>query len=378
MAINVSTASGERQQVVHTLQKWITRNSVDLFTGHFPLWTKLYARKRIVGVGFGDDFVLPIHHPAAGGPVARGVVDPLIPQSLQVVTGMSRYTVKMAEYHEPYGIPVREVMANDGAEVRRVNYQATASKIVMLRFLDKLRQDSFAAESAAGANGSESSLVSLLALINKGSTAATGPYEPKADPYQYSADNDSVGWSDAIHGIQAGSPASYTFGGIDRNAAGNVYFNCPVINPSTAETMGRDAINKVLLISGIEGRNTADLLVLGFRHYAYLLGVLQGQQQLRPSRLTDYGFEAFRYMQADVVWQGNIPAGRSGGTTSQALAINTGALTLACATLDPRVVDGGEEVERPLHGYALHGFYQYVPEMLGRGLGARHGNLASV
>lgn len=376
MGVSIPTANSDRQRDVLYAARWMADTFADQISGHFPLWAMLRERKRMFEGGFGDYINFPVEHPAAGGPAPRGVVDPMVATTPALMTGMSKLKFLIAEYFVNVGIPNREVRA-DRPPARRVEYVGNVYRMTLNRFFDKMRQDLMAPESSATATGTESCLGSLFALINKGSTAATGPYQPYALPYQYSADNDSIGWTDARHGIACGSPASYVVGNIDRNAAGNVYHCAPVVNPSSPATFGRTPINRTLIVAS-NGAEKPDLGFLDMEHYAALADILQAQYALAPSKLQKYGYTALNWMGCEITYDDGMPLGRGGAGTGQFLALNTDLFGLyADGSLEPEIVEASS-IEAPYKGRALNGFYALGAKKIGRGIGGRHGNLASV
>lgn len=373
MPISITGANGDDQRLTMTLKLWLQNNLEDQFFGQHALFRKLKELKRIVTGGLGTEIVVPTKYPAAGGPVAEGVSDPYAARSHSPMTGITSLKYTAAEYMMPISAPVRELKLQ-GSLTKKVDYLQSVMEIAMDRFMDKLRTDMWASESNADSAGSATQLASIRTLLNKGGTSATSPYSPAALPSQVSSNVNSLGWTSGAHGVAAvdTGTAVYSVGGINRNAAGNAYFCTPLLNPSSSATLSRFVINNLITLAT---RNTdrGDLGILTSGHYDALMGLLQSQRQLQDSKLTEYGFDAFTWRGVDWVFDDDCPTAAPG---YNAFVINTKALKFMVDSMEPDVQQS-EDSERPIKVWKASWFGQLCPTKLGRGLGARHANLAA-
>lgn len=375
MPISITGANGDDQRLTMTLKLWLQNNLADQFFGHHSLFTKLKSLKRVVTGGLGTEIVIPTKYPAQGGPAAEGVSDPYAARSHSPMTGITSLKYTAAEYLMPISAPIRELKLQ-GSLTKKVDYLQSVMELAMDRFMDKLRQDVWAAEHNADSAGSATQLASLRTILNKGGTSATSPYSPKALAAQVSADVNSLGWDADIHGVAAaesGQTAVYSIGGINRNAAGNAYFCVPVFRPGTTATgLSRFAVNK-LITAGTRNSDRSDYGILHSGHYDALLGILQSQRQLQDSKLSEYGFDAFTWRGVDFVFDDDVPTAAPGYNM---FILNTKALKLVCDTMEPDV-EQSEDSERPLKVWKASWFGQLCPTKLGRGLGARYANMSA-
>jgi hypothetical protein len=375
MAEYLQTNSGELQRYVFYVKRWLEDTCEDEFTGVHAVYAKLREKKRVFKGTFGDEIVVPIFHPAAGGPQATGVVDPLALQTAKLMTGFTRSKWPVAEIMINVAIPRRELRANR-PPAKMVDYSSSVWEATRERYFDLMRQHLWTAEGNAASAGSESQIASLLTLINKGGTSATGPYRPKVKAAQYSANNDSIGWTSGTHGVAAGTNPVFTIGGINRNTAGNVYFCAPVLNPSSAATFGRTPINQTITLAR-RGKDNPDVGFLDQSHWDQLQDTLQAQYLLKPSKLQQYGYASLEWSGVDITYDDDMPVGTGGGVTGQFIVLNTNKIGLYCdGDFIPDVIEDAHITEAPYLSYLMVGYYQLIPKLLGRGLGARQANLA--
>lgn len=384
MPTGIYTASGELQEMVLYVDRYLQDTAIDQFAGNHPLYGALVegggVSKWAGGTPWGKDLRVPIMHPAAGGPEAKGVIDPMVEEDPVLMTGMVD-TVWQSCYMFMSVAMERRDIARKNSKESRLNYMDTVFKLAQARWAVKQREWLYAAESDPGSVGTRSQLASLRTILNKGGSSATGPFQPWAKTSQYAAASDAYGganWSDSVHGPACGTSPVTFVGGIERNAANNVYFSCPTINPSSAATFGRDVINQILS-EARRGSDHATIMAVSTKHWNQLQAVVQAQQTYAPGRLAKYGFASVLWVDCEIVMDDALDfiPGRSGGTTLQAFAINTKALNFAYPSrFAPVAVPGGHNARRPVDEWSLEAEYALYPTLMGRGLGCRHGNLA--
>lgn len=375
MAQYITTANGERQRDIFYIKRWLQDTFSDQFNGIHSLFYKLKAKKRVFKGAFGDEIVIPVFHPASGQPQARGVADPLIATTPRQMTGFVRLKYPVAELMINVAIPRRELRA-DREPAKMVDYMENVLKATRQLYNDKFRSDLWTAEGNASSMGTESQLMSILTLANKGGTTADGPYRPKAKAAQYSANNDSIGWANGTHGPAAGTSPVYTVAGLNRNAAGNVYHCVPVLNPASAATFNRTPINQTITLSRVQNEG-GDIGFLDQSHYDQLQDLLQSQYLLKPSKLQEYGYASLDWNGVDITLDDEMPVGTGGGVTGQFIVLNTDEMALYCdGSFEPDVIVDDTNTEAPYKSYMLLGYYALVAKRLGRGLGSRHANLA--
>lgn len=365
MPINIIGANTEDQRLTLTIRLWLSNRLEDHFFGHHPVFAKLRAMNRVVKGGFGTKITVPIKYPQAGGPQAEGVTDPYAAFSHSAMTGITSSLWDVAEYFMPISAPVRELKLQ-GSETKKLDYINSVMEIAMDRFMDRLRQDMWAAEGNPGSAGTDSQLASIRTLFNKGGSNTTGTIPPLPLPAQLSQ-------SDPTWGNAAGTNPVFVVGGINRNAAGNAYFCIPLKNPNTAQTFNADAINEIITLA-TRGADRPDLLILERNHYNAAMNILQKQIQFGQSKLAEYGFDAFRWRNCDVIWDDDVPTAAPG---INMFAINTKSLKLCVDSLEPDVQQS-EDPERSLKVWKANWFGQLIMTKMGRGAGARHARLAAV
>jgi hypothetical protein len=371
------SADAEKQILVTTVMKWLRNTMADAFSGHSPLFAKLRAKGRLDAGNMGERLTVPMVHPDSSGPQVAGSLDPYIAAAHLPMTGFVRSKFDWAAYFMPVSIPQRDDQLNSGLNAK-VQLRKAVMDNARMRFLEGVNQHMWAAEEDPKSAGAEDQLASLCTLLNKGTTSAVGGATAPPLPIveQASNTNEVASWTSANSGVGAyrttATNAVTLVGGINRNASKGTYFSVPVLNPTTPETFSRTLISKVIVM-GQRGSDRPDLVILPRSHYVGLLSILQGQQELQPSKMTDYGYQAFQYMGCDVVFDDMCPTAAPGPTM---LAINTDKLMFRCNTQSPEITQS-DDPERPLLVWKMWWMCQLVPEVLGRGLGSRHANMAA-
>lgn len=358
MPISIISAVGEEQRLTLTLRLWLANKMADHFYGHHPVWMKLKNLNQVQTGGFGTQMKVPMKYPAAGGPVAEGVEDPFAANSFSAMTGITHSLWEVAQYRMPIAVPDRELVLQ-GSQTTKLSYLDSVMEIAMDRFMDKLRQDLWAAEGTAGSAGDPSHLASLRTLFNRGTNGTTTtPYSP-------------AGLTEQL-GEALGTTPIKTVGGINRGAAGMGYFCTPILNPSTADTMGKAVVNQLISLA-IRGNDKPDLLIFQRDHWNTLMGILQAQRYITDSKLSDFGFEAFGWRGCDVIFDDDVPS--TTGSSYNAFAINTKALKLYVKSLQPDVKKT-EAPEQSIEAWKANWFGQLVMLKMGRGAGSRHGKIS--
>jgi len=297
-----------------TLNLWVSRNFANLFTSHKPLWYRLRANQNIVTGGLGVKALEPLMYPTTTGPTLEGVTDPYIEMTPSATTGATNAEYSWCE--KRLSVSIEElIMDQQGSDTMKINYLNDFVKnISMKKFLEGLNADLWAAEGAAGSDGSSRArLGSIRTYLNRGVGTDGGAIPP--------ALAEQTGT--AIGTTPLGSP-----GNINRATNGNAYWSTPVNSTTVAAgSITQKALNNIISLAVCDP-DAPDLLVTTRGNFDEILSILQGYQRFPNSALADAGFDAVRYRSCDLVFDQNCPA-------SNIFCINTKYIKLRCNSMQP-------------------------------------------
>lgn len=382
MATNILGYNGENQRLTWAIQRWWKDKGMeDHYWNNNPFLSWLRAKKRVITGGLGYQLVIPLKYPAPGGPRMQGISDPYVPRSHTAARGITRSKWETAELMMPVSVPIRETRLA-GSNTKRLDVVETWLEVASDNWEADFADMVFAGEDNVGSAGLEDQIASILTLVNKGYSSTTAVTKPSIHAAQSTQNTDSNGWVAGTHGATPAYQAGMTVanvvtsvGSIQRNGAGGGYFCAPVFTPATASTLGRDLINKLISASKRKkDRMTTAFCTPGI--WDGIVAIIQAQQHMTPSKMTDYGFQAFSWMGIDFVSEDNMPNGISGAGTGQILGINDKGILYYCDADEPDFEEGPVDTERPLRSWRMLTYGQLTARMLGRGLGARHANIA--
>lgn len=320
MALN----SNFNELATTTLNLWGSRQFANIFTGHNPLWYMLRKRQNIQQGGLGIKVLEPLQYYDTSGPQVEGVADPYSQLTPMDTTGWTNAEYAWCEKRLSVSIP-ELIMDQQGSETQRINYLNTVKDISMKKFMEALNTDLWAAEGAAGSDGSSRlTLGSLRTYLNRGGTATTNTSNSYVLTEQLYNANAQPG------GAAVGTTPLTKVGNIERNVANGGLWCTPVANPASTDTL---TIAKMNYLYNLAVRDTdhPDLIVMGRGNFGDFMAIYQGYQRFvgNDSGLADAGFESIRFRGADVIFDDKCP-------TLNIFAINTAYLKLRCASMAPQ------------------------------------------
>lgn len=342
-------------RLTFTIQRWLSRNLSDLMLGHNPLFVMMKEKGNVISGGLGHQFVEPLMVPAAGGPSVAGISDPYAELSHVEQVGLTSAWFTPAMYGMPISAPDYELKLQ-GSETKKVDYMEGVMKRSLTQFFQKLDTDFWAAESAAGSNGSQrNALGSIRTYLNRGTGNAVSGDSTLAE-------QDGTVVNSGLTEV----------GGIDRQTNGNAFWSTPVIN--TAETFSIDILNKMISLA-TRNASVPDLIITSKEIFNILVGDLQGITQTNifdvPAVMKK--FSAVRYRGCYITFDDRVPAGTTGGNF-QMFVINSEHLKLRCETMEPSV-DKRDDPKRFLQVWLADWTGQLTSDHLGR-VHSRHADLS--
>lgn len=365
-------AGTEEMRLALTLESWIPRSLLNHMETNSPLYKWLQANRMVKRGGVGLNIEVPYTYDAAGNARMTGVNDPFVSRSRVQPRGVTRGTFRVAELLQTYSIPEAEaaiqgnkttVLSAVEMHIEMANRQWTNDFMAMI----------WAAETDAKSAGAVDQVASIRTLVNKAASAGANTFYGPLPRAAQSTRDDGNGWVTGTHGAYGagGSGAVSTIGGISRTAVDTgVQFCCPTwYQTSTGSTFGRLIINE-MISAGSVGSERIDIMFMDPTLFDSLLGILQAQQQLEPSKMAEYGFTAMRWRGVEFLPEDNMPAG-SVSATGQVIGICSKNLEFVAVDEKPRV-KSADAMDANVRDYRVTDMCQLIPRKLGRGLGVRH------
>ena len=367
MAVNGINTNFNNNATLTVLNAWLSSSCADIYSSNSPFFARMRKAGRMKTGGFGYTLVEPFYYPVTTGPSLQGVSDMWADQVRPTETGgISNLQYTPAMFIMNIAIAKYDLKAQ-GSDTKRVDYLETIKKISNTKWGEQLNAMLWAVESATGSDGqNKATLGSLRTYINGGGASTTdGGATPARSTTNFGGTFTAV--------AQTGS-AITKVGNVERNGVGGAYF-CPnLYNKSGGDTASAGVLNKMITMCS-RNDDQPDLILMGPLHYAYFLGVLQGQQR---TDLKEYGnFQGFRWGGVDVMCDDNVPIGTQGsydGTCGQIFVLNLDHLKMNFDTMKPSFTPYVDPLRTTLDNYTSSQIIQLSTSHPGR-VHARNANV---
>lgn len=303
---------------------------MSLFTQRSPFLKMLMMRGRIKSSGYGRRMIEPLMVPVLTGPQLTGVTNPYAIVDAQPMTGYTQAEWDLSEY-------VIDVSWEDyqskraGGAVEMVNWVQAQYKNAYARSMNTLMNHLWQEPENPLSIGGRQQIMSIRALVNGGTTAATGVSLLPIQANQSAAP--VVGASGAV--------AQTTIGSIPRAASGAAYW-CPSVFRGSPYSPGAtaltvQALNDLYEESYQEGEKPSLILCPSqlFSKLQNLLtvGGANGGLFMRPEDSVRFGFDSIYFRGAQIVVDRRCPTSGFISNTSTAVGNHMYALNLDHITL---------------------------------------------
>lgn len=296
---------------------WLSKNHISLFTQRSPFLKMLMMRGRIKSTGYGTSMIEPLVVPVLSGPQLQGTTNAWATVDAQPMTGYTQANYYLSEY-------VIDISWQDydskraGGAVEMVNWVQAQYKNAYLRVHNTLSNHLWQEPENALSIGGRQQIMSIRALINGGTTAATGVSLLPIQANQSAAPVVSA----------SGAVAQTTIGTIPRAAAGAAYW-CPSVFRGSPYTAGATALTvQVLNDSFEEAYQDGERPSLGICPSALFsklqnlvtVGGANGGLFMRPEDSLRFGFDSIYFRGAQLVVDRRCPTSGFISNTSTAIS----------------------------------------------------------
>jgi hypothetical protein len=296
------------------IPRWLTDDGAwfSMFVHHNPVLMKFLLSGAIQTGGFGRFIRVPVRIPRVTGPHMETVSDSLAEVSTQFIPGKTAADFYPTFKRMDWSLDKVE-LKKFGSETEMVQWAQGDVEDSMDTYMADLENEMWAAEETANSGGgSATRLGSLRTYINSAGTSATdGGANPPA-----LAEQSVAGFVGTT-----GAAAVTSIGSLDRATTYGAYWTPPVRNPGSSQAFSILELSKVYSLARINGESPGLIVTTraiwdAIQNLASLGGSNGGQLQ-NSSKLADIGFNAVKFLDADVVYDDRVPtAGFESGTST--------------------------------------------------------------
>lgn len=342
---------------------WNRDTFTDALTGHSPLLKMLEAFgsiKTLTG-GIGNPFVVePLCFETGTGPTPQGISDEFAELPVVPLQGYSSSLWQLAEKAAILAIGIRE-FKQLGSKTAKLDLFQRKFEIFRKRFIKIIYKEMFAAENAAGAVGSATTVASLRTLLNRGNNGSAAAIDEYIDATQI--------------GTAIGTGAPTLVGNIDRAVADNAFWSTPCEAPGSPAAAAASVLMSQITLASRNG----DTPKLGLMRPAawnkyppILMGI--GQTNIWEKSDALKKFDTFRYRGVEFAFDPLMPYNVAGTTTtSQMLVINPEYIAILAASKWPDFMQLPQD-KTMTKQWQMSWFLQLIGRHLGN-VHARHSNL---